>query len=269
MARQGLGAANLSRVMTAPLFSIIVPTFNVAATLGACFDSIADQTCSDLEVVMVDGGSTDGTLDIANSYVSRFGTRLIIHSGPDKGVYDAMNRGVSMATGSWLIFLGADDTLYEANTLAQVGTFLDEHDHSDLVYGDVIMRSRGSRYAGAYDIDRLLFEQNICHQAILYRRELFARIGPFNLRYPIWADWDFNIRCFSNPALVIRYMDIVVAQFNELTGVSRGGDKVFKTHVPAHIRASSLETLKRRLVRRTRNLARRRSRGVRRRLHDH
>ena len=90
------------------------------------------------------------------------------------------------------------------------------------VYGDSIMASTGARHAGEFDLDRLLFETNICHQSIFYRRELFAGIGPFNLRYPVWADWDFNIRCFSNPALTTRYMDIVISRYNDLTGLSTG-----------------------------------------------
>lgn len=66
---------------------------------------------------MVDGGSTDRTFHIANSFALILGARLVIHSGPDQGIYDAMNRGIAMATGTWLLFLGADDTLYEADTL--------------------------------------------------------------------------------------------------------------------------------------------------------
>jgi glycosyltransferase involved in cell wall biosynthesis len=218
--------------MTTPMFSIIVPTFNVAATLHACLESIIHQTCSDFELVLVDGGSTDATLDIANSFAPNLGARLVIHSGPDEGVYDAMNRGVAMATGAWSLFLGADDTLYQTDTLARVAAFIGEHEPTDLVYGDVIMRSTGTRHAGVFDLDRLLFEANICHQSIFYRRELFATIGPYNLRYPVLADWDFNIRCFSNPALVIRYMDIVVARFNDMTGLSTKEDKEFKKRMP-------------------------------------
>ena len=196
------------------MFSIIVPTFNAAATLPACLESMVSQTCRDFELVLVDGGSKDGTLEIADRFAATFGTRVVVHSGPDQGPYDAMNRGVGMSTGSWLVFLGADDTLYEADTLARVAAFIGDHQPSDLVYGDVIMRSTGARHAGAFDLDRLLFETNMCHQSIFYRRELFAGIGPYNLRYRIWADWDFNIRCFSNPALVARYMDIVIAEYN-------------------------------------------------------
>lgn len=137
----GLTAANTKKVaMAAPMFSIIIPTLNVAAVLPACLDSIARQTCGDFELVLVDGGSTDETLDIANIFAPNLGERLIIHRDTDQGVYDAMNRGVDLATGTWLLFLGADDSLYEADTLARVAAFIGEHEPSDLVYGDVIMR---------------------------------------------------------------------------------------------------------------------------------
>lgn len=236
--------------MTAPMFSIIVPTFNAAATLQACLDSVVCQTCVDFELVVVDGGSTDGTLCIANSFEADFGTRLVVHSGPDKGPYDAMNHGVAMATGEWLLFLGADDTLYAPDTMARVAAFIRDHDPSDLVYGDVIMRSTEIRHAGAFDLDRLLFETNICHQSIFYRRELFAGIGPYNLRYRVWADWDFNIRCFSNPALVTRYMDIVVARYNDMTGLSmrESTDKEFRKRLPMYFWLAGWETCRRMLA---------------------
>jgi len=229
------------------MFSIVVPTLNAAATLPACLKSIASQTFVDVELVVVDGGSSDGTLDIADGSVDILGTRLITHQGPDHGPFDAMNRGVGMVTGTWLLFLGADDTLYEADTLAEVAAFIGGHEPSDLVYGDVLFCSTSTRHAGAFDLDRLLFEQNICHQAIFYRRQLFADIGPYNLRYPVWADWDFNIRCFSNPALVTRYMDIVVARYNDLTGLSArtGTDREFRKRLPRFFWASAPETIRR------------------------
>lgn len=223
-----------------PLFSIIIPTFNVAATLRACLDSIIGQTCSDFQVVLVDGASTDDTVEIAKSYSPTLGERLIIHSGPDQGPYDAMNRGVELSSGSWVYFLGADDNLYAPDTLAAIATFIADHEPSDIVYGDVIMRSTSYRYDGPFDLDRLLFKQNICHQAIFYRRELFAGIGPYNLRYRLWADWDFNIRCFSNPALVTRYMDVVVADYNDVTGLSKQEDEELKKQLPLFIKGSAV-----------------------------
>lgn len=236
--------------MSAPTFSIIVPTFNAAATLQACLESIVCQTYGDWEVVIVDGGSTDGTVDIAHGFGPTLDARLVVHSGPDRGPYDAMNRGVDMAEGSWLLFLGADDTLYESDTLARVAAFIGDHEHSDLVYGDVMMRSTETRHAGAFDLDRLLFETNLCHQSIFYRRELFTGIGPYNLRYPVWADWDFNIRCFSNPALVTRYVDMVIARYNDMTGFSmrEGTDKEFRKRLPMYFWVAAWETCSRMLT---------------------
>lgn len=234
--------------MTPSTFSIIVPTFNVADTLTSCFESFVRQTYTSFEVVLVDGASTDATLDIAKSFAPELGARLVVHSGPDRGPYDAMNRGVDMATGEWLLFLGADDTLYEADTLARVDSFIREHPSSDLVYGDVVMRSTGTRYAGAFDLDRLLFETNLSHQSIFYRRELFAAIGPYNLRYPIWADWDFNIRCFSNPALIACYMDVVVARYNDMSGISSTIDREFRKRLPIFFWAAAQETCRRTLA---------------------
>lgn len=236
--------------MTAPMFSIIVPTFNSAATLQACVESITSQTYTDYELVLVDGASTDGTLDIVNVSGASLGERLVVHSGPDQGPYDAMNRGVDMATGAWLLFLGSDDTLLEPSTLALVASFIRGHEPSDLVYGDVVMRSTGARHAGAFDLDRLLFETNMCHQSIFYRRKLFDGIGPYNLRYPVWADWDFNIRCFSNPALVTQYMDIVVAQYNDMTGLSmrESTDREFRKRLPMYFWVAAWETSRRMLA---------------------
>ncbi|MFA1703604.1 glycosyltransferase family 2 protein [Mycobacterium intracellulare] len=235
--------------MTVPMFSIIVPTFNAAETLRACFESIVAQSYRDFEIVLVDGDSRDGTMDVAKSFVPILGTQLVLYSGPDEGPYDAMNRGVGLARGSWLLFLGADDTLYETETLARVAAFIGEHESSDLVYGDVVMRSTGSRHAGMFDLDRLLFETNLCHQSVFYRRELFAGIGPYNLRYRIWADWDFNIRCFSNPALLSRYMDIIIAQYNDMTGLSmrQSTDKEFRKRLPIYFWVAAWETCRRML----------------------
>ena len=218
-----------------PFFSIVVPTLNVASVVKACLASIARQSFADFEVVVLDGGSSDKTLDGVFGFKVALGDRLSVHKGADAGVYDAMNRGVASARGQWLLFLGADDCLHDDNTLGQVAAFIRENSASHLVYGDVILRSTAARYGGAFDLDTLLFERNICHQAIFYRRELFAKLGPYNLRYRIWADWDFNIRCFSNPALVARHMDLVVADYNDAGGLSLKEDAEFMKRLPVFI----------------------------------
>ena len=232
----------MTDVLAAPAFSIVVPTLNVESDIRACLTSIASQTLADFEVVLVDGSSADKTLEMVASFEPALGARLTVHTGRDDGVYDAMNRGVGLARGKWLLFLGADDTLYASDTLARVAAFIQEGGASHLVHGDVIMRGTSTRYGGEFDLDTLLFEKNICHQAIFYRREIFASIGPYNLRYRIWADWDFNIRCFANPALVTRHMDIVVANYNDSGGLSLQEDPELKKRLPVFIHAAHQQT---------------------------
>ena len=222
----------MASLIAEPLFSIIVPTLNVESTIASCLGSIARQTCPDFEVVVVDGVSKDKTVAMVADHAPQFVGRLSTHVGKDEGIYDAMNRGVALARGQWLCFLGADDSFHQDDVLARIAVFLGQNPACQLAYGDVVMRSDGSRYGGVFDLDTLLFKRNICHQAVFYRRELFAHLGPYNLRYRIWADWDFNIRCFQNPALVARHMDIVVANYNDTGGISRREDPELQKRLP-------------------------------------
>jgi Glycosyltransferases involved in cell wall biogenesis len=217
------------------MFSLVVPTLNVAPVVQACLASIARQSFAVYEVVLVDGGSNDRTLDVVAGFKPSLGDRLSMHTEKDSGVYEAMNRGIARARGEWLLFLGADDRLHGDDTLARVAAFINENPASHLVHGDVFLRSTSARYGGVFDLDTLLFERNICHQAIFYRREVFANLGPYNPRYRIWADWDFNIRCFSNPALVVHHMDIVVADYNDAGGLSLKEDPELMKRLPVFI----------------------------------
>jgi glycosyltransferase involved in cell wall biosynthesis len=220
-----------------PLISVILPTFCVETVIPECLESIRRQTCTDFEVVVVDGGSTDKTVELISA--AAVDRRFTIRSEKDTGVYDAMNKGIRLAAGEWLYFLGADDRLHDAHVLQTVAAFIRSQPASHLVYGDVIMRSNISRYAGAFNLDRLLFEKNICHQAIFYRRTVFEKIGDYNLRYPIWADWDLNIRCFQHPAFIQQHLDLVIADYNDTGGISMVEDPVLRKQLPVCIIADA------------------------------
>jgi glycosyltransferase involved in cell wall biosynthesis len=240
--------------LVAPLFSLVIPTLNVETAIRSCLDSIAGQTFVDFQVVLVDGGSTDKTLEVVATFRPTLGPRLLLQAGTDDGVYDAMNRGVSLAIGEWLLFLGADDVLHGADTLEKVAALIREGGQADLVYGDVIMRSSGERYGGEFDLDRLQLEENLCHQSVFYQRELFEKLGPYNLRYRIWADWDFNIRCFENPALVARHVDVVVTDYNDAGGLSQQEDEELKKRLPVFYIAAAQQTFFAKLKNRVRDL---------------
>ncbi len=211
---------------------MIVPTRNAASGIDACLSSLWAQSCRDYEVLVLDGQSTDGTLQKLQSHAARFGQALRWHSEPDAGVYHAMNRGIAHARGEWLHFLGADDVLHDPEVLADVVRFMATR-QADIVYGDVVERASGARYGGEFSLDRLLFECNICHQAVYYRRSVFEKLGGYNTRYPIWADWDFNIRCFRHPGMRAIWTDRVIAVYRARSGISRVEDPVFRRELPA------------------------------------
>jgi glycosyltransferase involved in cell wall biosynthesis len=217
---------------SASLFSVVIPTRDAGADIDACLGSLRAQTYRGYEVCVVDALSADGTADKARAQAGGVGLALSCVSEPDTGVYDAMNKGIARARGEWLYFLGADDVLHDPGVLADVAGFI-AATGADLVYGDVIEKHAGTRYGGPFDLERLLFECNLCHQAVFYRRALFERLGAYDTRYPVWADWEFNIRCFRAPETRARRMDRLIAVYNERSGVSRVEDPVFSRELPA------------------------------------
>jgi glycosyltransferase involved in cell wall biosynthesis len=186
--------------MGLPKFSIVIPIYNAGETIAGTLTSIVDQTFKDFEIIVIDGVSTDSTIPIISEFARR-DERIIIKSEPDSGVYDAMNKGIACSKGEWILFCGADDTLYNQNVLEDVFKLMSEV-NAVFVYGDVIMggdtqwASKGTLYAGEFDLKKLL-KQNICHQAIFYKREIFERLGHFDNNFKVAADWDFNLRCFA------------------------------------------------------------------------
>ncbi|HEY6563560.1 MAG TPA: glycosyltransferase family 2 protein, partial [Pirellulaceae bacterium] len=197
-----------------PGISVIVPTRNAASFIDACLDSLRVQTYREFEVLVIDGASSDDTVEKAVSRSAGFGGSLHCVSEPDSGVYEAMNKGISLARYPWLYFLGADDTLHDPAVLSDVAEII-AAPGADIVYGDVVELGSRKRYAGEFDLDRLLFDCNLCHQSVFYNRSLFDRLGGYSKRYPIWADWEFNIRCFRHPGVRARWINRLIANYRE------------------------------------------------------
>lgn len=208
------------------LFSIIIPTFNSSLTIRACIKSVLDQTFSDFEILIMDGVSNDETLDIIESYNDK---RIHIYSEKDSGIYDAMNKGVDKAKGEWLYFIGSDDKLYNNTVLETV--FLNiRKTKKKIIYGSVEIvgdsgwAKDGEIYDGYFNLNKLL-RKNICHQAIFYKKSIFKKMGYFNTSYVICADYDFNLKCYSNYGFL--YLDIIIAKF-------RGGNTSFSKLDPKY-----------------------------------
>lgn len=195
------------------LFSIIIPTYNSAKTIKACLSSILDQQLGDFEILIVDGLSTDETLSIAQSFNDQ---RIKIISEKDKGIYDAMNKGVDLAKGKWFYFLGSDDSLQNPNVLNEVKPAIDTNPKSLFLYGDVLTSANYVQRYKDHTYQKLI-NLNICHQAIFYHHTLFEQYR-YDLKYTICADWDLNLKVFrqkNNPI----YLNKVIANYS-LDGAS-------------------------------------------------
>jgi glycosyltransferase involved in cell wall biosynthesis len=195
--------------------SIITVTRNAAAHLEKCIQSIAAQTHLDSEYIIIDGASTDGTSAIVErhrAFVAQF------VSEPDSGLYHAMNKGIARATGDYVFFLGADDYLYDRDVMQDVARFLAAHPEVDFAYGNIAVRSANGResvFRSPPPDEALRFLVCGClpHQASFARRDIFERLGPFNLRYKIAADYDWFLRVLASPESQIRYFDRVVTSY--------------------------------------------------------
>lgn len=203
--------------------SIIIPTFNSAKTLAVCLDSILKQSFTDFEVLIMDGLSTDNTLEIAKSYDD---VRLIIFSEKDNGIYDAMNKGITKAKGTWLYFLGSDDSLYESNTIEQF-LHIKGLESIEIIYGNVYSPRFNGIYDGLFTYSKLM-NKNICHQSIFFRKSVFAKIGKFNLKYKSHADWDHNIRWFFSSKVSRIHIGQTIANYADGGFSSMNNDEVFK-----------------------------------------
>lgn len=207
------------------MLSIIIPTFNSSQTLQKALDSIICQTFTDWEVLIMDGVSKDNTLEIARSYND---TRIRIYSEPDKGIYDAMNKGIKKANGEWLYFLGSDDWLLNNNVLHNVFSF--DIDQYDVVYGDVESEILGPQNGGEWTLETI--DSNRCHQGIFYQKRIFKKLGYYNLDYPLWADHDLNLKWFFSKRLKNMFIPITVAHYSAGGYSADRIDPIFMKYAP-------------------------------------
>ncbi|HEV7239717.1 MAG TPA: glycosyltransferase family 2 protein [Thermoanaerobaculia bacterium] len=210
----------------------MTPVIDAGEKIAATVTSVRNQDSSLFEYHIVDGGSVDATLDVVRRHAP--GVDLI--SEPDAGVYDAVNKGIARSQGRFVYVLGAGDVL-RPGVLANLAGRLENMPPNSVVYGNVYWISQKRVYDGVFS-KRDLTTHCICHQAMFIDRSVFELVGTYDLRYPISADWHFNIRCFSDPRVFVQYVDEVVADY-EGGGISDTGyDHAFQSDLPGLIRRS-------------------------------
>lgn len=203
-----------------PVLSIILPTYNSAKMLEASLSSIERQSYKDIEVIIIDALSTDDTYSIVQKF-SHLNIRWL--SEKDAGIYDAMNKGIDLAKGDYLFFLGSDDTLYRPDTL---GNIFSSDPDTDIIYGDVRLMPGDILEQGEWSVAKLL-QQNINHQRIFYKASLFTKHDKFKIKYKVAADHELNIRLFCDPHVSRRHVPGIVSEYHQFGFSAEKTDKAF------------------------------------------
>ena len=208
-----------------PVLTIIIVTYNASKYLNDCLHSIASHVAEPYELIIVDGESQDDTMKIIHNFK---GLHPIILSEPDKGIYDAMNKGTKLATGKWILFLGADDRILSSfpKILPKLAN------ENTIYYGNCKNEDHG--LGGSFSAYKLA-KMNLCHQAILYPRAVFKKYN-FNLKYPVFADYLLNIQCWGDHSFPKKHLDIDVAFYNLEGFSSTASDPDFRRDKPHFIK---------------------------------
>ncbi|WP_237038033.1 glycosyltransferase family 2 protein [Phocaeicola faecalis] len=223
--------------------SIITTTYNSLSTVGDTLDSILNQSYRDFESIIIDGASTDGTLDVIKEYQIKFDGRLRYLSEPDCGIYDAMNKGIKMATGDIIGILNSDDFFTHGDVLKKVAERFDNNETFDAVYGDVhFVKSNNLnkcvRYYSSKIFRRKLMRFGFmpAHPSFYMRKRCFDEFGLYKTDYKIAADFEFLLRIIFNGNIKIEYipMDMVTMRIG---GASTSGMGSHKRIMKEHLRA--------------------------------
>lgn len=207
--------------MFRPKLSIITVCYNASSTIETTINSVLSQTYKNFEYLIIDGASADGTTDIIKKYTGSENVRYV--SETDNGIFDAMNKGIELASGEWIYFLGSDDIFYDNNVVEKI--FKHEINSVQIIYGNVKFLHSDIEYDGPFDQEKIS-TKNICHQALFTRKTLFQEIGIFDCKYKMSADYSFNLKWMGQKKTAL-YVDEIVAIYNEKGMSGRIWDEVF------------------------------------------
>jgi len=205
------------------LFSLITVTYNASQWLERTVQSVISQSYPDIEYIIVDGNSTDGTPDIIKKYQSSITHQI---SEPDNGLYDAMNKGLKLASGDYVWFINAGDTLYSENTVQEIVNALGNNKLPDIIYGETAIADSEGNSLGMRRLkapEKLTWKSFrmgmlVCHQSFLVKRTIS---GLYDLQYRFTADYDWCIRCmkkadtiFNTHLILSRFMEAGLSAAN-------------------------------------------------------
>ena len=188
--------------------SVVTVCFNSSKTIKRTLESVNRQTYPNIEHIIIDGNSSDNTLIIIAEYKLRLGP---IVSETDQGIYDAMNKGLSLATGDIICFLNSDDKYCSENLIAEVVDIFSEN-NLDILYGDVIYETQAGKQVRYYSSKKftaksLKYGLMPAHPSLFVKGNIYKKLGLFNVEFDIAGDFEMCCRLFTTPNLRINYIE--------------------------------------------------------------
>lgn len=206
---------DFSIVSKEPFFSIITVCYNSEKWIACALESMLWQTFSDYEYIIIDGASTDRTVEIVKSYEDQFTGKLKIVSEPDQGIYDAMNKGIKMASGTVVGILNSDD-YYEPNALEIIRNEYDAEKPYQVLYGMInIVDPDGTLKKVFWGSHQFINEQPVVHPACFITNKLYKEKGLYSLKYRYASDYDFLMRMTRDPEVLFKPVFKVLSNFRE------------------------------------------------------
>lgn len=193
--------------------TIVTVCYNCVTEIEDTIKSVIAQSYKDLEYIVIDGASNDGTLDIISKYKKKID---VIVSEPDKGIYDAMNKGIELATGEWINFMNAGDTFFNKDSIKDFFSIADVNSPNDILYGDTILvYPLGLYYKDCHPDDQ---KEHWCHQSMFIRTSIM-KLYRYDLKYKVRADYNFIYQATHHGSKML-YFPCVIACYKNFDGIS-------------------------------------------------
>lgn len=209
--------------MQSPLVTIVTVVFNDVTKIEGTIENVLSQYLyyENIEYIIIDGGSTDGTVDVINRYSDRINYWV---SEPDRGVYDAMNKAIKLATGNWICFMNSGDLFANSDVIAKIVSAINEE--SQILYGDTFVTTEyGCNLVKAKECSYLKNNMPFCHQSTLVRTDI---IKPFDTSYRFVADYNFFYKSYME-GLKFQYVSLAISVFDATEGLTASNKRnVFK-----------------------------------------